>query len=633
MLFKDEYGFLSNMYPATVTMVADEEFKKKYPNVVFDNTIYPTSEHAYMAMKSDDPKWREFILSEENPRKVKKASRDIKLRSDWDSIKREIMEAVVCLKFTQHQELLDKLRKIDGRIVEDNFWNDTYFGVCRGVGYNHLGRILMVLRGDVFPERNLLEEARVPLQTIDSVVVNTDYDADGISSSVVGMKVLKSMNKKIHHILLNNEHPRGVSDETINRTIAITDKFERFVFLTADHGSSDAERFNRLRNDRPNVVIVMTDHHLVDNESALENAVDHIINPHYSKCNLNKAFSGCNVLFRLLAPFITKELRKELLPIVAMANIIDQMSMADEENRKTYYEAMEYIKESELFNKLLKVTYKKRMHDRWLSMNVGPLINSTHRLAKPNIAFEFLMGDISKISEMSFMNKDRKNQTNSLYSVLLKQLTANAKLFKNVMVLLNPMDTTSFNGLVAGRIGNEINTPTFVLTRVGNTFKGSARAIQKIPLIDILQYINDNSDSILHYGGHHAACGVSINGTSDAIKDFVKYFEKYIEDNNIGYTDEEETIKIDPREIQKEVVTIEKNRPYGQGNPYPIYESTFTIHKVKSYGKITKLWFEETDSEMIYFKSFGHNPGEKVSFSYTIEIDDKVQLMAVKHLN
>ena len=37
-------------------------------------------------------------------------------------------------------------------IVEENVWNDTYWGVCRGRGLNKLGEILMVVRNKIIED-------------------------------------------------------------------------------------------------------------------------------------------------------------------------------------------------------------------------------------------------------------------------------------------------------------------------------------------------------------------------------------------------------------------------------------------------------------------------------------------------
>lgn len=42
--------------------------------------------------------------------------------------------------------LLEKLKSITEEIVEDNWWGDTYWGKCKGVGENKLGRMLTKIK-------------------------------------------------------------------------------------------------------------------------------------------------------------------------------------------------------------------------------------------------------------------------------------------------------------------------------------------------------------------------------------------------------------------------------------------------------------------------------------------------------
>ena len=46
-----------------------------------------------------------------------------------------------------------KLMAVEEPIVEDNWWNDTYWGVCRGVGENRLGQILSKIREEALLHR------------------------------------------------------------------------------------------------------------------------------------------------------------------------------------------------------------------------------------------------------------------------------------------------------------------------------------------------------------------------------------------------------------------------------------------------------------------------------------------------
>ena len=57
----------------------------------------------------------------------------------------------ICLcKFEQNQDCLERLLKTrDTELVEGNTWGDIYWGVCNGVGENHLGKILMRIRSEL----------------------------------------------------------------------------------------------------------------------------------------------------------------------------------------------------------------------------------------------------------------------------------------------------------------------------------------------------------------------------------------------------------------------------------------------------------------------------------------------------
>ena len=59
----------------------------------------------------------------------------------------DIMTALVTQKFNRHIDLRKKLLATgDEELIEGNWWGDTFWGVCRGKGDNHLGKILMEVR-------------------------------------------------------------------------------------------------------------------------------------------------------------------------------------------------------------------------------------------------------------------------------------------------------------------------------------------------------------------------------------------------------------------------------------------------------------------------------------------------------
>ena len=80
---------------------------------------------------------------------AKRLGQKIKMRSDWDEIKYQVMEQVVYAKFTQNPTLSqDLLDTGDKPLKEGNTWGDVYWGINLRTGEdeNNLGKILMALR-------------------------------------------------------------------------------------------------------------------------------------------------------------------------------------------------------------------------------------------------------------------------------------------------------------------------------------------------------------------------------------------------------------------------------------------------------------------------------------------------------
>jgi hypothetical protein len=133
--FEGEYRFLSNFY---------------FSPLKLGGIIYPTVEHAFQAGKTKDKNERMEISLLNTPGEAKRAGRKVKLREDWEQIKLEVMEFLVRLKFENYLDLKDKLLATgDAELIEGNWWNDRFWGVCKGKGENNLGKILMKIRSEL----------------------------------------------------------------------------------------------------------------------------------------------------------------------------------------------------------------------------------------------------------------------------------------------------------------------------------------------------------------------------------------------------------------------------------------------------------------------------------------------------
>ena len=133
--FRGEYRFLSNFW--------------EYP-IVYESIVYPTTEHAYQAAKSNDALIKIDISLAKTPGIAKKIGNTIIMRSDWNSIKIKVMGDITRLKYNGDNDLSKMLINTSPHeLVEGNIWGDTFWGVCKGVGCNHLGKILMMRRSQL----------------------------------------------------------------------------------------------------------------------------------------------------------------------------------------------------------------------------------------------------------------------------------------------------------------------------------------------------------------------------------------------------------------------------------------------------------------------------------------------------
>lgn len=134
MIFRGDYYFLSNMYPASF---------------VYRDFYFPSVEHAYVFMKCAYPEDCVEVLMTDSPFDVKKLGKTVRLKENWDSMKVAIMFEILKEKFSQNQNLRRRLLMIEDDIIEENTWGDTFWGVCDGSGSNHLGNLLMIIRDDL----------------------------------------------------------------------------------------------------------------------------------------------------------------------------------------------------------------------------------------------------------------------------------------------------------------------------------------------------------------------------------------------------------------------------------------------------------------------------------------------------
>lgn len=136
----DDYGEFSNFAAFPITL---------------DGAEWRTTEHYFQAQKFVGTEHAEEIRLTSSPMMAARKARSRKrpLRTDWESVKVDVMRAALRAKFSQHPPLRDLLLGTGEADIIEHTTNDRYWGDGGdGSGRNMLGRLLMEVRAELRAE-------------------------------------------------------------------------------------------------------------------------------------------------------------------------------------------------------------------------------------------------------------------------------------------------------------------------------------------------------------------------------------------------------------------------------------------------------------------------------------------------
>lgn len=130
--FYGKYRFLSNFWMCSVP---------------YKGLVYKSSEHAFQAAKMLNKCDMYGVMYTDTPGQAKRYGRTHAIRPSWNSMRIPVMHHIVFIKFAANRVLADKLLDTGNLYLEEtNKHRDNFWGVYKGRGQNHLGKILMDVR-------------------------------------------------------------------------------------------------------------------------------------------------------------------------------------------------------------------------------------------------------------------------------------------------------------------------------------------------------------------------------------------------------------------------------------------------------------------------------------------------------
>jgi len=445
------------------------------------------------------------------------------------------------------------------------------------------------------------------------IILNCDYDCDGVSSGALNMIFFTDYVKYDKLIVIVNERKfgNGFNEHTKDLILSYAEDKKIKLIITSDHGSADEDRYKEIKEKIPDVKIIVTDHHVIPEKYPI--SADALVNPMRTDSEFNNKISGTAVAYFLMRAVYEEMLNKGiceykqeheklsyLLPYVALSTISDQMSLLDNLNRHLVKSGLIVMNRTpcEPWNTLQLISDKFPLLSPELGFYLGPLINAGGRMGKAIDSFNFLVSKepnlvTTRFRKLEELNKQRKSLENEVFSNISKQIPIFQKYFKNTFSGISEVGH-GVAGIIAGRVGEMQGKSTIIFNtdeKDLTLLTGSVRAVHaKVDVQKVLEKIKKqtNNDLIVKSGGHASAAGVTIN--KDKFMEFCKLFDSFVklEMDTYGVNSDDITDYVPNFIIHESTICkklyhkFEILAPFGQKFPLPIFKSELTISKAFS---------------------------------------------------
>lgn len=206
---------------------------------------------------------------------------------------------------------------------------------------------------------------------------------------------------------------------------------------------------------------------------------------------------------------------KESLGLVALSLVADMMPMVNE-NRVLMRLGMQTLSALPprwfgLQSILVELDLaRKPPQVRDIGWKIAPLINSSGRMGRPDLALKLLLAkDPSDchtlLKELTGMNIERKRLGELAWKKLYPGIQASVIEHKNLFALIEDHDIPrGITGILAGRFSREFNASIIILAKVQDSYVGSIRTARGLRATWLLEHC---SDILNDFGGHDAAGG------------------------------------------------------------------------------------------------------------------------------
>ena len=431
-----------------------------------------------------------------------------------------------------------------------------------------------------------VERLRHAVVSQEKILIVTDFDVDGTTSSVILSNTLRLIGATPEQISCyvpdRFTEGYGLSPQIVEK--AATEGYQ--IILTADIGiKSHAEA--RLARER-GIDLIICDHHLPDGEDVPADAFAVLCPKGSSGTDYpNKDLAACGVALKLADALLEGNPRREafiasLAKLTAIGSIADMVDVSNAENRAIIKHGLQTLGQPSsnpglraLLN-IAQVTAPVTAYD--IGFKIGPRINAAGRIAHANTVLalfaartdaeaEAIAGDLDKL------NQERQQIQQTLVTKILAEVDGKNNLPR--VLLFSGHESDGYHrgvvGIVCSKLVERTGRPTLTCAiNQAGIAHGSARSIKGFHIVEAMQ---SASDILIKFGGHPMAAGFTIK--AEHLEEFrarlLRYAEEFLREEDLGRT------LVADAEIKPEDITIlllqslVRMEPHGIGNPAPLF--------------------------------------------------------------
>ena len=349
------------------------------------------------------------------------------------------------------------------------------------------------------------------------IAIHGDYDADGITSTVILRRVLEMLDGDVVHFI-----PERIRDGYGLQSVNIERLHSQDVrvIISVDCGirsSAAGQRAQELGID-----LIITDHH--EPEESLPKALA-VINPKRVDCPYpNKDLAGVGVTLKLVQALCMRVGREEWIPgflkLAAIGTVADVVPLRNE-NRIIAHVGLALASEgpnSTGLEALLAVSglRGKKLRSSDIAFGLAPRLNAAGRMSSPDIAARLLLTNRETLrseadslaQQLDDENTRRRHEETALVERAKEYLSSHVNVSaQTVLVIAGNEWHRGVIGIVASRLAEEYGKPVVLLSIEGDIAHGSGRSIGKF---DLLGCLESCSNLFERFGGHQYAAGLVI---------------------------------------------------------------------------------------------------------------------------